>query len=107
LASGELQRGKPDRDRQQEQHDEAGHRAMSGRKRSVRYSTSQANRPIEDDEQQREREFPGLHQCTLTRAVPPIPIAFAAARDRSMQRPRTNGPRSVIRTVTLRPLQGS
>ena len=31
-------------------------------------------------------------------------LARAAAGDRSMTRPRTNGPRSVIRTVTERPL---
>jgi hypothetical protein len=36
-------------------------------------------------------------------AVPPMPIASAAARDRSMQRPRTKGPRSLMRTVVKRP----
>jgi hypothetical protein len=36
----------------------------------------------------------GSDQSTRTRAVPPIPIASAAARDRSMQRPGTKGPRS-------------
>jgi hypothetical protein len=29
-------------------------------------------------------------------AIPPIPIALAGARDRSTQRPRINGPPSVI-----------
>lgn len=41
---------------------------------------------------------------TVTRAMPPIPIALAAARVRSMQRPLINGPRSLIRTLTDRPL---
>lgn len=33
-----------------------------------------------------------------------MPSARAAPDDRSMQRPLMNGPRSLIRTVTLRPL---
>src|SRR4051812_100370 len=41
---------------------------------------------------------------TVTRAIPPMPIALAAARDRSMHRPLINGPRSEIRTRTDRPL---
>lgn len=44
------------------------------------------------------------HHCTRTRATPPMPIARAAPVLRSMQRPFTNGPRSLIRTVTDRPL---
>src|SRR6187200_2958618 len=39
----------------------------------------------------------GCH-WTTTFAVPPIPMALAAAYDRSMQRPRTKGPRSLMRT---------
>jgi hypothetical protein len=37
-------------------------------------------------------------------SVPAMPSACAAPVDRSIQRPFTNGPRSLIRTVTLRPL---
>jgi hypothetical protein len=37
-------------------------------------------------------------------AVPVIPITLAAPVDKSIQRPFTKGPRSLIRTVTLRPL---
>ena len=36
---------------------------------------------------------------------PAIPSARAAPVDRSMQRPFTKGPRSLTRTVTLRPLE--
>lgn len=46
-----------------------------------------------------------MNYSTVTFAVPPIPIASAAARDRSMHLPRTNGPRSLIRTTTLRLLR--
>lgn len=53
--------------------------------------------------QQQDQGDGDLH-CTITGAVPPIPIALEAARERSIQRPRTNGPRSLIRTTTLRPL---
>lgn len=42
---------------------------------------------------------------SLTRAVPPIPIELAAARDRSMHRPRTKGPRSSMRTAIDRSLR--
>jgi peptidoglycan hydrolase-like protein with peptidoglycan-binding domain len=42
---------------------------------------------------------------TSTGARPLKPSARAAAGVRSMMRPRTNGPRSLIRTVTLRPLR--
>src|SRR5262249_36113571 len=42
--------------------------------------------------------------CNVTRASPLKPRALAAAGVRSMTRPRTNGPRSLIRTTTLRPL---
>jgi hypothetical protein len=40
-----------------------------------------------------------------TVVVPPMPSARAAPVDRSMHRPFTNGPRSFIRTVTLRPVE--
>src|SRR5215204_4572026 len=40
----------------------------------------------------------------VTSAVPLTPSARAALFDRSMTRPRTNGPRSLIRTTTDRPL---
>ena len=41
---------------------------------------------------------------SVTGASPENPSARAAAGERSMTRPRTNGPRSVMRTVTERPL---
>jgi hypothetical protein len=34
-----------------------------------------------------------------------MPIAFAAALERSITRPCTNGPRSLIRTTTARPVR--
>src|SRR5262245_21032613 len=40
-----------------------------------------------------------------TFAVPAKPSTRAAPVDSSMHRPFTNGPRSLIRTVTLRPLE--
>ena len=40
-----------------------------------------------------------------TIAVPSKPSTRAAPLDRSMHRPLTNGPRSFIRTVTLRPVE--
>jgi hypothetical protein len=46
----------------------------------------------------------GPNYWMVTLAVPPMPIAFAAARLRSIQWPLTNGPRSVMRMDTLRPL---
>lgn len=48
-----------------------------------------------------QHEVPQLRE---TRSVPPMPSACAAPVDRSIQRPFTKGPRSLIRTVTLRPL---
>src|SRR5262249_36521777 len=42
---------------------------------------------------------------TLTGASPLKPSWFAAAGVRSMMRPRVNGPRSLMRTTTLRPLR--
>ena len=39
-----------------------------------------------------------------TWASPPTPMAFAAAGLRSITRPFTNGPRSLIRTITDRPV---
>jgi hypothetical protein len=46
-----------------------------------------------------------LPQRRETIAVPPMPSTRAAPVDKSMHRPFTNGPRSFIRTVTLRPLE--
>jgi hypothetical protein len=46
-----------------------------------------------------------LSQSRETIAVPPMPSARAAPVDRSMHRPFTNGPRSLMRTVTLRPVE--
>jgi hypothetical protein len=46
-----------------------------------------------------------LSQSRETIAVPVTPITRAAPVDRSMHRPFTNGPRSLIRTVTLRPFE--
>src|SRR5215212_979709 len=46
-----------------------------------------------------------LPQRRETIAVPPMPSTRAAPVDRSMHRPFTNGPRSFIRTVTLRPVE--
>jgi hypothetical protein len=46
-----------------------------------------------------------LSQRRETIAVPPMPSTRAAPVDRSMHRPFTNGPRSFIRTVTLRPVK--
>jgi hypothetical protein len=46
-----------------------------------------------------------LLQRRETIAVPAIPSTRAAPVDKSMQRPFTNGPRSFIRTVTLRPVE--
>jgi len=46
-----------------------------------------------------------LSQRRETIAVPPMPSTRAAPVDRSMHRPFTNGPRSFIRTVTLRPVE--
>lgn len=46
-----------------------------------------------------------IPQCSDTRPIPLIPITRAAPLDRSMHRPFTNGPRSFIRTVTLRPVE--
>ena len=43
-------------------------------------------------------------QLSDTFSRPAIPSARAALVDKSMQRPFTKGPRSLIRTVTLRPL---
>jgi len=40
-----------------------------------------------------------------TIAAPATPSTRAAPVDKSMQRPFTNGPRSFIRTVTLRPVE--
>jgi hypothetical protein len=51
--------------------------------------------------------YPTYQKWSLseTVSVPAIPSARAAPVDKSMQRPFTNGPRSLIRTVTLRPLE--
>src|SRR5262249_61192796 len=50
--------------------------------------------------------FDGLHSReTVTCPVPSRPIARAAAGDRSISLPRTQGPRSLMRTVTHRPRQ--
>jgi hypothetical protein len=46
-----------------------------------------------------------LPQRRETIAVPLKPSTRAAPVDRSMHRPFTNGPRSFIRTVTLRPVE--
>ena len=46
-----------------------------------------------------------LPQSRETIAVPAMPSTRAAPVDRSMHRPFTNGPRSFIRTVTLRPVE--
>jgi hypothetical protein len=52
-----------------------------------------------------------LATCTLLAqrreniAIPLMPSTRAAPVDRSMHRPFTNGPRSFIRTVTLRPVE--
>ncbi len=46
-----------------------------------------------------------LGQRRETIAVPSMPSTRAAPVDRSMHRPFTNGPRSFIRTVTLRPFE--
>jgi hypothetical protein len=46
-----------------------------------------------------------LPQSRETIAVPLKPSTRAAPVDRSMHRPFTNGPRSFIRTVTLRPVE--
>ena len=46
-----------------------------------------------------------LSEATFTGARPEKPKARARAGVRSITRPRTNGPRSLIRTVTLRPLR--
>jgi hypothetical protein len=43
----------------------------------------------------------GLHSCEIvTCPVPSKPVARAAAGDRSISLPRTQGPRSLMRTVT-------
>ena len=47
---------------------------------------------------------PHYHRDKETGASPANPSAFAAAGETSITRPRTNGPRSEIRTTTLRPL---
>lgn len=46
----------------------------------------------------------GQSRRRLTRPTPEIPTARAAGRDRSITRPPMNGPRSVMRTVTDRPV---
>ena len=47
---------------------------------------------------------PSLHSCEIvTGPVPSKPIARAAAGDRSISLPRTQGPRSLMRTVTHLP----
>ena len=48
---------------------------------------------------------PFLRQRRETTAVPSMPSARAAPFDRSMHRPFTNGPRSFMRTVMLRPVE--
>lgn len=42
---------------------------------------------------------------TVTGAKPEKPSARAAAGERSIIRPGTNGPRSLMRMITLRPLR--
>jgi len=44
--------------------------------------------------------------CTLPTPFPVSPICSAAPCDRSSERPRTNGPRSLIRTTTDLPVSG-
>jgi hypothetical protein len=53
-------------------------------------------------------ETQGFYHCASARetlAIPANPSTRAAPVDKSMQRPFTNGPRSFIRTVTLRPVE--
>jgi hypothetical protein len=51
------------------------------------------------------KRFYTVPQRRETIAIPATPSARAAPVDKSMQRPFTNGPRSFIRTVTLRPVE--
>jgi hypothetical protein len=46
---------------------------------------------------------PVVTTLTLTVPVPSMPMLWAAAFDRSMIRPPTKGPRSLMRTTTERP----
>lgn len=63
-----------------------------------------AGNPIRSRVSLREPSQLGRTQRRETFSRSAIPNARAAPVDRSMQRPFTNGPRSLTRTVTLRPL---
>jgi hypothetical protein len=81
-----------------------GHGLFDGRQRKTPWAVIRLNRGRETASRPAT-----YHLCSPQRretiAVPAMPSTRAAPVDRSMHRPFTNGPRSLIRTVTLRPVE--